>query len=247
MDLAYGEAYRTLWERHWWWRSRERYLRSRLDRLASNGGLGRILDVGCGDGLFFDVLAGYGEVEGLETDGSLVRDPERRDRITVGTLETLSGERGLASFDVVLMLDVLEHIDDDRAALEDVFSLLGPGGRLVLTVPAMPWLWSRHDEVNEHRRRYTARMLREVIESAGFEIEELRPFFAWTILPMGLRRLLSPSGSNGRPYRVAIPPGPINRALIRLSDWDHALSTRVRLPWGSSLYAAAKRADESTK
>ena len=86
MQAAYAQRYRTLWDRHWWWRSREALLLATIDRLARSTPVGRILDVGCGDGLFFDALARFGEVEGLEPDASLVGDPRWRDRITVGPL-----------------------------------------------------------------------------------------------------------------------------------------------------------------
>ena len=198
-----------------------------------------MLDVGCGDGLFFDALARFGEVDGLEPDASLIGRSRWRDRIRIGTLGPgFCPER---PYDLVLMLDVLEHIDDDRDALASAFKALRPGGRLLMTVPALPWLWSRHDEANAHFRRYRRGGLRDVLSEAGFAVESVRYYFAWTVAPMILRRWLAPAGRGTADYDVTIPPGPINRALAAYSRVEHAVGRRVPWPLGSSLLAIAGR------
>lgn len=240
MQADYARTYRTLWERHWWWRSRESLLLATLRSLHRRGGGQplRALDVGCGDGLFFEQLSRFGSVEGLEPDGSLVADPRWKGRITVGRL----GEfRPGPVYDLVLMLDVLEHIDDDAAALREVCALLKPGGVLLLTVPALSWLWSRHDEVNEHCRRYDRRGLARVLREAGFRVDTLRYFFAWAVGPLVVRRWLNPAGSRRvrADYAVRVPPAPVNRALDLLSRAEHAAGRVARWPLGSSLLAVA--------
>lgn len=244
MQAYYARSYRALWEGHWWWRSREAFLLGWLDRLhkESGGSPWRSLDVGCGDGLFFEGLSRYGDVEGLEADPTLVRDPRWRDRITVGTLGP--GYDPGPVFDVATMLDVLEHIPDDLAALRSVRAALRPGGRLLLTVPALGWLWSRHDEVNEHQRRYHRPGLAGALRASGFEVQAVRYFFAWTVGPLLLRRWLSPAGGRktGVDYAVEVPPAPLNRALMLVSRAEHAAGRLVRWPLGSSLLAVARKA-----
>lgn len=240
MEAEYAQRYRTLWERHWWWRSREAYLLGWLERL-SDGDL-RILDVGCGDGLFFDRLERFGRVEGLEPDASLVTDPRWRDRIRVGLL----GDGGVpeSAYDLVLMLDVLEHIEDDGAALLGVRSALRPGGRFLLTVPALGWLWSRHDERNHHFRRYDRQGITGLLRSAGFEVETVRYFFAWTVAPLLARRWLTPAGGSKRlavDVGVSIPPAPVNRLLTLASRCEHEVGRHVRWPFGSSLIAICRK------
>jgi SAM-dependent methyltransferase len=241
MQADYAQRYRLLWERHWWWRSREALLLDRIERLNRRSPVLRILDVGCGDGLFFDRLARFGRVDGLEPDSSLLSDTRWRANIRVGTLGP--DFRPDDPYDLVLMLDVLEHILDDGEALRAARSALKPGGRLLLTVPALPWLWSRHDEANEHHRRYVPRTLRDVLGDAGFVVETLRFAFAWTVGPLIARRWLAPAG--GGPgvadYEVSVPPRMINLALTALSRCDHALGRVVRWPIGSSLIAVARR------
>lgn len=243
MHADYARQYRGLWERHWWWRARAAFLLEWIGRLhARSAGVDwRILDVGCGDGLFFEELSRFGHVEGLEPDESLVTDPRWRDRIHVGRLGADDVPYPRSAFDLVLMLDVLEHIEDDRSALCSARALLKPGGALVLTVPALSWLWSRHDERNEHYRRYDRRSLRSALEDSGLRVEDPRYFFAWTVAPMLARRWLQPAGSRQRALDapIAIPPAPINRILTEASRAEHALGRHVRLPVGSSLLAVA--------
>jgi SAM-dependent methyltransferase len=243
VEQAYAARYRTLWERHWWWRSREALLISTLERLTATMTVERILDVGCGDGLFFPALERFGAVDGLEPDASLLADSPWRDRIKVGSLD--ESFQVADSYDLLLMLDVLEHIADDRAALDAAFRAMRSGAALVVTVPALAWLWSRHDEANEHYRRYSPNSLRTALASSGFVVESLRYFFAWTVGPMILRKVLAPAeGKNVRgasDYEVAIPPAPINWLLTRFSTLEHELGRRWRWPIGSTLLAVARR------
>ncbi|MEJ7637259.1 MAG: methyltransferase domain-containing protein, partial [Singulisphaera sp.] len=169
-----------------------------------------------------------------------VNDPRWWPRIKVAALEPGSFAPG--AYDLVLMLDVLEHIADDRAALASAWSALRDGGHLVLTVPALSLLWSRHDEANAHHRRYAPRGLRGALDAAGFEVETVRYFFFWTVAPMLLRRALAPAGTahGAADYDVTIPPPPINRALDALSRLEHTAGRWVRWPWGSSLLAIAR-------
>ena len=241
MEAAYARRYRTLWERHWWWRSREDHLVGTIARIARSTDIESILDVGCGDGLFFEALSRFGSVDGLEPDASLLGDVRWRDRITVGGLGPAF--RPSRTYDLVLMLDVLEHIEADRLALQSARALTRPGGVVLLTVPALPELWSRHDEANAHYRRYRPDGLREVLHEAGFEAESVRFFFAWTVLPMLLRRWLAPAGRGCSDYEVAIPPEPINGLLAAWSRAEHALGAWIPWPVGSSLLAIARRPD----
>jgi SAM-dependent methyltransferase len=239
VQTDYATRYRTLWERHWWWRSREAFLLTWIERLNRRSPRRYILDVGCGDGLFFPRLQKFGRVEGIEASAGLVQDPRWRSRIRIGSLgsEVSPSEE----YDLVLMLDVLEHIEDDLGALRSARSALRPGGHLLLTVPALPWLWSRHDEANEHYRRYTRRSLRRVLVEAGFAVETTRYFFIWTVPPLLFRRWRTPAGGGVGDYEVAIPPRMINRVLDLWSRGEHALGRLVSWPLGSSLLAIASQ------
>ncbi len=245
MQAEYARQYRTLWERHWWWRSREAHVLSWVKSLRKeHSAAWRILDVGCGDGLFFEALEPFGMVEGLEPDASLVTDPRWRERIKVARLSENAGTLPDSTYDLILMLDVLEHIDDDHAALRALHKSLRPGGRLLLTVPALQWLWSGHDVANAHYRRYDRETLRRALEDSGFRVESLRFYFIWTVLPMLARRWLDPAGRRIRAdHAISILPPMLNRMLTMASRGEHSLGKYVRWPLGSSLLAVVCKSD----
>ena len=151
------------------------------------------------------------------------------------------------TYDLVLMLDVLEHIKDDRGATRRLFDLLSPGGHAIITVPALPGLWSMHDIVNRHHRRYTKESLGSTLTSSGLKILKMRYMFGWVAAALVFRRLLSPPEDiteeepEESSYRVSVPPGPINASLYALCRIEELTIGRVGLPTGSSLIALVGR------
>ncbi len=247
MLASYAKNYRRLWEEHWWWRARRRFVLRRLDALSARRPLAKILDIGCGDGLFFDELSRYGEPWGVEAYAERL-DPKGKWTPRIRREAFGPGYRDERGYDLVLMLDSLEHIEDDAAAVRRAAELLKPGGFLFLTVPALPSLWSVHDEASLHFRRYTRTALRAVLENAGLRVEELGSLFGWAALPMYARKLLG--GGRGRAdaaaeYDIAIPPGPLNAALYGASVAEQSLFGSRGAPFGSSLFAAARRPEAS--
>lgn len=243
MDSGYGARYRDLYRRHWWWRARERVILDTLRRHEPPSGWRAVLDVGCGDGLFFDELArlpGVRLVEGVEPAAALVSpDGPHRDRIHVAPFD--------ASFDpgrrysLVLMLDVLEHLSDPAAALRHALSLLEPDGVFLATVPAFMALWTRHDALNHHYTRYDRGSFRALAGEGGLRLDELRYFFHWTAaakVATRVKEALIP----GEPASPAVPPAPLNAALYALSRVEEQLLGPLRLPVGSSLLAVGRRA-----
>ena len=235
MNPEYAAAYRNLYERHWWWRAREAMLVREIEVHQPVGGWGKVLDVGCGDGLFFDELARFGEVWGVESDESLVPAHSRhRDRIHVGPFE--AGFSPEHRFGLVLMLDVLEHLPNPVAALEHAGRLLRPDGRVLITVPAFPALWTHHDDLNRHFVRYRKRSLAAVMEPAGLRMISSRYFFHWLFpVKLAVRTLEQLSRPDGRP--TTVPPGWLNALLFGLTRLEQAALQRVHLPFGSSLLA----------
>jgi 2-polyprenyl-3-methyl-5-hydroxy-6-metoxy-1,4-benzoquinol methylase len=239
MQAEYARAYENLYRNHWWWRAREDYLISVLRRRVPENGTGRILDVGCGSGLLFERLEPFGEVRGVETDVSLRTGIAAvDDRIHWGSLEELAAP---APFTCILMLDVLEHMTDPVAALRQAHMRLGPCGILLATVPAFQMLWTRHDDMNQHVRRYSKRTFRSLLGRAGFRAEQLRYFFHWTFAAKLLVRATEAvgRGSSAGPAIPSIPPAPLNHALYVLSRVEQWCFRRLPLPFGSSLLVVA--------
>jgi SAM-dependent methyltransferase len=201
-----------------------------------------IFDIGCAGGVSFDDLSQYGAVYGLEPDPTLVDVcPQWRECIELtGFGPDYAPSR---QYDLVLMLDVLEHIEDDAAALGSLQRLLKPGGRAILTVPALQSLWSVHDVINRHYRRYDKTGLQGLLEDSGFVVHDLQYFFIWPLGLMYLRKLLLGTKQRpGKSYTVTVPAAPVNRLFAGLSRTEQRLMQRgVRWPLGSSLLAVVAR------
>jgi SAM-dependent methyltransferase len=233
LEPEYARQYRDLYTRHWWLRSREEAILEVLHRyFPSNAGL-KILDVGCGDGLFFDRLAEFGDVEGVEPDAGLV-NPEgpHRSRIRIAPFDM--NFRSSESYSLVLMLDVLEHLDDPSAALHQAYSLLDPAGALLLTVPAFQLLWTNHDVINQHRVRYRRKTLGPLLRQAGFVILEEWYWYQWTC-PAKLAIRLVESIVRRPPAVAHVPPVWINRLLYWISRMEQRTFGAIGIPFGSSL------------
>jgi SAM-dependent methyltransferase len=241
MRSEYAEGYAELYRRHWWWRAREEYLVGILRRYLTSRSSYRILDVGCGAGLFFDRLSEFGTVCGVETDATMKTGrPEIDDRIHWGTLESFHAD---STFDAVLMLDVLEHLADPLPPLRRALGLVANRGVLVVTVPAFRSLWTSHDDLNEHFERYTKRTFGELLRTAGWKVEMLQYFFHWTFpakLAVRLVEAVRPA-RDGAPELPRIPPEPLNQTLFLLSRLEQRLLAPLGLPLGSSLLAVATR------
>lgn len=241
MDPQYGARYRDLYERHWWWRAREAFVVDLLASLAPPGGFGPILDVGCGDGLFFPRLRRFGEPEGVEVDAALVSEVGRaRGPIHVGPFDARFQPR--RRFGLITLLDVVEHLDDDAAALGLAARLLAPQGVMVVTVPAFRALWTGHDDYNHHRRRYTRASFGRAARAAGVAVRRRRYFFHW-LFPLKLLVRLKEGLRRGPAEMPEIPAPRLNRALYGVCRLEQRTWGRFPWPFGSSLLAVCSAPD----
>jgi SAM-dependent methyltransferase len=239
MDEGYGARYAELYRAHWWWRAREELLDRLLQRLLGAGRSGELLDFGCGDGLFFPVLERYGAPRGIEPDARLL-DPAGpwRDRISTDPL--LPDPAQSARYRLIVALDVLEHIDDPRPVVKELAHRLAPGGWFIATVPAFQSLWTAHDDLNHHVRRYRLAELEALVREHGLEIVESRYFFSWlAVLKWGvahLERFVRPA-----PKPPTVPFGPFNATALALSRIEQRLLGDSHPPFGSSALVVARR------
>ncbi|MGH7525053.1 MAG: class I SAM-dependent methyltransferase, partial [Gemmatimonadales bacterium] len=212
-----------------------------LRRIRRGKPRGRILDVGCGDGILFPALIPFGEVEGIEADGTTL-DPAGpwRDRIHVAPFDQSAPLDG--QYDLILILDVIEHLDAPVAALRHALSLLRPDGALLVTVPALPALWTAHDDLNHHRRRYTRRQLSQELGEAGFEVESMR--FLFHSLVIGKLAVRWREHRRGRrPALPRVPPPGLNRFAAGISKAEMVvLAPASRILPGTSLLAVGRPA-----
>ena len=228
-------------ERHWWYRGRRRVLRVELDRLPARAPR-TLLDVGCGSGRMLEELAAFGAVSGVDPSPDAVHAACARDVAEVRQAAAEALPFADACFDVVTCLDVLEHTLDDRLALRELRRVTRSSGWLIVTVPAYPRLWSRHDDVNGHRRRYTRAALRSVAAAAGWEVVRWTHFNAILLPPAAALRLAqrvrAPREERSDLERT---PAALNRLLEMPLVLEAALlRTGARLPAGLSLLAVLR-------
>lgn len=225
---------------HWWYRARRDILADYLTRYGDVPAGGRILEIGCGTGHNLPMLAKFGSVEAIEIDPA-ARDiaSERLGRpVGDAPLPELPGvERG--AYDLVAVLDVVEHIEDDVAALTAMKSLLKPGGKILIAVPAHQWMWSAHDVVNHHHRRYSKATLKTAIERAGLKPDKLG-YFNTLLFPLAAAARIA-GRMTGRDDSDDSPPAkPLNTMFEAIFRLERHLVGRLPMPPGVSLVTLAK-------
>ncbi|TMD76200.1 MAG: class I SAM-dependent methyltransferase [Chloroflexi bacterium] len=247
MKREFYREYRQIEDRHWWFLGRRQIILRLLDDHLPKSGNGsplRLLDVGCGTGTMVASLARYGCAYGVDVDHEAVGYCLERG---LDVVAQASGEHlpfPDESVDVATMLDVLEHIADERASLSEVTRVIRPGGHLLVSVPAYRFLWGAQDEVSMHHRRYSARLLRERVEAAGLVVRRLT-FFNTLLFPpiagIRLTRRLIPGLRSDKSDFHFPAPGPLNRTLTRVFGLESGLVARTNLPFGVSILCLAQR------
>ncbi|MBT3889883.1 MAG: class I SAM-dependent methyltransferase [Planctomycetaceae bacterium] len=198
-----------------------------------------ILDVGCGDGLFFPALSQFGNVTGVESDTEIV-DPagEFFEQIHIGQFD--DSYQPHKQFQWITMLDVIEHIPDATSALQLASALLTDDGKVLITVPAFNLLWTKHDDFNHHQTRYNKRLLKRQTTAAGLKIINMHYFYHWTFAAKLLVRLKE-SIVTAPPASAQVPATWVNKTCQTLCQIEQRFITPLRLPFGSSLFAIAVR------
>ena len=227
---------------HWWFRGRRRVLLDLLRRVLPPAGRPRILDFGCGTGGNTSAFAKLGRVIGVEPDAGAVAMARGRAAAEYcrGSGTALPFAPG--SFDAVVASDVLEHIEDDRAAAAEIARVLRPGGALVFTVPAHPWLFSGHDSALLHYRRYTRQTLLQVLTAGGLVVERLSYWNA-TLFPLvcAYRFLARTLWQRDVRSNMGVTPRAFNAPLAGVMALEAAVLRHASLPWGISFVGIARR------
>jgi SAM-dependent methyltransferase len=225
-------------ELHWWYRARREILADLIERRIALPPAARILEIGCGTGHNVLMLKRFGEVDAIEIDEAARDIASARLGKPVGTapLPELTGVPD-GTYDMVAILDVLEHVEGDREALASMARKLKPGGRiLVITVPAHPWMWSAHDVVNHHQRRYTRKTLSAVVAEAGLNLE-MMSYFNSLLFPLAAAARLAGRVTGKEDSDDKLPPGPLNKIFEFLFGLERHALGRLPFPPGVSLVA----------
>jgi 2-polyprenyl-3-methyl-5-hydroxy-6-metoxy-1,4-benzoquinol methylase len=222
---------------HWWYRARREVLASVIARKVTLPPTARILEIGCGTGHNLPMLARFGDVDAIEIDETSREIAAKRLGHDVGAspLPELSGVPE-NHYDMVALLDVLEHVQNDRAALQAIAQRLRPGGTILLTVPQFPWMWSGHDVANHHFRRYTKKALRAAIADAGLDIILLQSFNS-LLFPLAAADRVVARATGRKGSDDAQPPAGVNQLFQSIFGLERHLVGRVPMPPGLSLIA----------
>ena len=227
-------------DRHWWYLARRQIVEAMLARTGL--GTAEILDMGCGGGGNTRMLARFGRVRGVEMDPEARAAAKSRQ-----TCEVVDGHLpdqipyGEDRFDLVALLDVLEHVKDDVTSVGRLAARLNAGGHFVVTVPAYMFLWRKQDDLNRHQRRYTLRRLEQLFVDSGLQVEHatyynvlLFPLVAGIIL--GNKLLGREQADDNR-----IPSAPVNWILWKILAIERWLAPRWKCPFGASVLLVARK------
>lgn len=251
METHFYDVLARTEDEHWWYSARREILRWAMGRaLEGAPRTGTIYDLGCGVGANLPMLAslaGEGDVVGVDASERAIEHCRAQglDNVRHADLERLTGLPH-ASGRAVLLGDVIEHLDDDAGCLDAVHDVLAPGGGLVITVPAFQILWGPNDDISQHRRRYTERSLRRVVERR-FTIERTSYFNSFLLPPIALGRWAQRVGAalklgNEASAEAELPARPVNEALRRIFRRELSVLKRGgRFPAGVSLLCIARK------
>jgi SAM-dependent methyltransferase len=183
------------------------------------------------------MLGEFGSIEALEVDPIARGVAEKRlgRAVLSSPLPALEGIPD-GTYDMIAALDVIEHIPDDEAALEGIARALKPDGKLVMTVPAHQWMWSAHDVVNHHQRRYSKGDLKRLVDNSPLKLESIG-YFNSLLFPVAIAQRLTSKITGKENANLAPPAEPINQALERVFALERRVIGRIPLPPGLSLFA----------
>ncbi|MCB1038758.1 MAG: class I SAM-dependent methyltransferase [Acidimicrobiales bacterium] len=242
-------------EAHWWFEGRRQVVEAVMGEFLPPNWPGEptrpeIIDIGCGTGAMLGMLGGFGHVTGLEMFEEAVAHCRAQygdvADIRLGQIPDDLPTDG--SFDVACAFDVIEHIEDDRSAVERIHDLVRPGGLFVSAVPAFPSLWGDTDVLSHHFRRYRRRPYVQLLEQAGFQVEKATYFNTW-LFPAAATvrigsRVLRRGDATPKPD-LELSSKRVDRVLTKVFASERHLVERTSLPFGVSLLAVARRPAES--
>ena len=239
------EFYRKFFEvqkKHWWFVSKKKIVLDFIDRYVPTNDNHKILDIGCGSGLMLNALEQIGDTYGMDMSDDAINFSKEIFSGTVkkGMLpDNISYDEEY--FSLVVALDVIEHVDDDRASLTAIRSHIAEGGQAVISVPACMFLWSEHDVLNEHKRRYTLEELKGKLIDAGFTIEKISYFNTFLFPLISLVRMMNNLLKRKGASEIDLPHPAINYIVEKIFSLEKYFLRIMNFPIGVSVLAVVRK------
>ncbi len=232
-------------EVHWWYEGRRNILRSIISNLVLPASPS-ILEVGCGPGANLRMLGSFGSVAGMEPEDFARQNAKNISGcdITSGTLPHNIPYQD--PFDIVCAFDVIEHVDEDQESIKALYAITKPGGYAIFTVPAHPFLWSYHDSIHHHKRRYKKCGFTTLLKNAGYKIEFISYYNFWLFpIVVAVRFLRMALHLSDRADDVMPRSRIVNTILSHVFGSERFLLRRTTLPFGVSILAVCRRPPEN--
>jgi SAM-dependent methyltransferase len=235
-------------ETHYWWNiGRFKIIEAFTRRYIKPSPHSRLVDLGCGTGATTLWLQEFGKVKGVDGSARALNFCKKRGLkdLTLSDMEKLKLPSG--RFDAAFALDILEHVKDDSQAIREIYRILKPGGKLLVTSPAYQWLWSEHDEVCHHQRRYTLGEMGAKLASAGFDIQRRSYCIVFPFFPLvALLHFRSWFKKDKKIMMSIVPlPEPINNFLVFLLRMENFFLRFIDFPFGVSVILLAQKPTRS--
>ncbi len=227
---------------YWWFTARAHIIHSLINHYCHLAKGSTVVDVGCGTGGFLSELARDYKAVGTDTSALAIEYCKKRglEHLHLGTLDNFPRES--YKVDAVTMLDVIEHIEDDKAVVAQVHDLLREGGYFIASVPANAWMWSAHDVIHMHYRRYSKAQFRALMEGAGFSVVKLSYFNSF-LFPLAALKRMTQKNLKPEDIHAVVDPVPsfVNRLFDAIFKAETPFLKMMSFPFGVSLVAICKK------
>lgn len=240
-SYLYQEIY-DLQSKHWWFLSKRKIVLSLVDRYMNKNKINKILDAGCGCGLMLKDLQKYGQVFGMDYSEDAIQFSKQlfQGEVKQGALPN-KVPYAKESFDIILALDVIEHIEEDAEAINSLRELLVEDGIVIITVPAYMFLWSSHDAVHEHKRRYTKKELEQKIKISGFNVIKSSYYNTLLFPPIFLARFINKILKIKEHSDAQMPNKFINEVLKGIFSVEKIILKHFNMHFGVSIVMVVRK------
>ncbi|MFC1662686.1 methyltransferase domain-containing protein [Patescibacteria group bacterium] len=244
MDQSTHNTVRREGTKHWWFVGRKQIFAKLLKNYLPKSNL-NILDLGCGSGNMYSVLSKYGKLTGVDNSGEVLAYAQKIGYEKIVKANALDLPLNNNEYDLVVAVDLIEHIDDENKFINEIFRVMKPGGYLFITTAAFDSLWSRLDELSHHKRRYTKVSLMKSLSRPGWQLEKIRYYNVFLFWPIVIKRMIDKMLSNKSNdasdlYDLRTPPAIINNLLENILISEKYF-IGIPFPAGVSLMAIVKK------